>query len=505
MELPNRNIEWPPAPFDKSQTDMKIWSSWYEGDTGTLAAHYQKTSSSGGIAGIARRLWWGRPDPAGQNRTRLHIPLAADVARTSADLLFSEMPTFLVGEGSEKKTDTKAQEIMAKILDDTGAASELLEAAELGSALGGTYMRLSWDKEMSDYVQLDTVDADGAIPEFRRGRLISVIFWQIVSGGSNKETYRFLERHVPGAVEYALYKGTSANIGIRVPLQDHPVSAWAAELVDAEGRQITGIKGLTAGYAPNVRPNRAYRNTPQLAHLGRSDFDQLVPLFDAADEAYSSMMRDLRLGKARAFIDDSMLKSNGPGQGASFDEDQELYARTNGIGSLKEGKPIQMEQPEIRHAEHRAIIEDIISQTLRTAGYSAASFGDDPMIGNMTATEVNTRREMSERTRNKKIQYWKRMLQPLATTALEAQKLVFGNDGLNVDDVSVRFPTQTNINPQVMSATIAALSGAEAISTERKVRMLNPNWDSDDINREVDLIHKEYGRETVSDPTAFKG
>ena len=484
---------------------MSTWSAWYEGNTVGLAAKYQGGNGSGGLVGVAKRLFWGRPDPTAENRTKLHIPVAADIARTSADLLFSEMPVFLVGEGSEDAKGGKAQEIMAKILDDTGAASELLEAAELGSALGGTYMRLTWDQEMSDFVQMDAVDADGAIPTFRRGQLQSVIFWQVLDGGDKKNVYRFLERHARGTIEYALYKGTRSHIGMRLPLQDHEASEWAAPLVNADGIQETGVKGMTAGYTPNVFPNRGYRKTPQLAHLGRSDFDQLIPLFDAADEAYSSMMRDLRLGKARAFIDESLLKSNGPGQGSNFDEDQELYAKVTGLGSLKDSGNILVNQPAIRHAEHRAIIEDIISQILRTAGYSAASFGDDPMIGNMTATEVNTRREMSERTRNKKIQYWKRMLQPLATTALELQSALFRNDGMQVDDVSVRFPTQTNVNPQVMSATIAALSGAEAISTERKVRMLNPNWNSDDINREVTLIQKEYGREPVPDPTAFKG
>jgi len=512
-KLPDQNINWPPAPYDKSYDDMKIWSAWYEGDTGTLASHYTKTQTIGGISGALRRLWWGKPEPAGQESRKLHIPVAADIARTSADLLFSEMPTFLVGEGTENATDgtvaktSEAQRIVGEIMGSPQAASQLLEAAELQAALGGSFLRLSWDTEMFEYVQLDAVDADGAIPHFRRGKLVSVVFWQnLRSLGKDRDMYRFLERHFPGGVEYGLYKGTQKEIGHRVPLQEHPDAEWAASLVDKDSTQATGLMGLTAAYIPNVTPNRSYRNTPQLARLGRSDFDQLIPLFDSLDEAYTSMMRDLRLGKARAWVPQGTLTNNGPGKGASFDTDREIYAEAPaGLGSMKDGKVIQVDQPNIRHEEHHAVIEDLLAQILRTAGYSSASFGDDPMIGQMTATEVNERREMSTRTRNKKIQHWKSALEPLATTALEAQKLVYGNQGLAVDDVTVRFPTQTNVNAATLSQSISQLAAAGAISTERMVRMQNPNWSSDDVNREVAKIHFERNIGEMPDPTKFTG
>lgn len=503
MALPLSNSSWPIQPFERAYKAMAGWDAWYTGDTDMLATFYgantasrPSTFSKNGLVGTVKQFMWGRPQDGSTPQTRLHVPIAADIARTSADLLFAEPPTFLVGEGK-----SKTQDLLADMLGNEATKSTLIEGGEVQAALGGTYLRLIWDKEMFDYIQLQVVHADGAIPEWRYGQLHAVTFWEVLES-PNKSVWRHLERHERGVIEHALYEGGKETIGIRKPLQENQATAYLAKLVNADGAIPTLIEGRTAAYVPNLRPNRIWRKLRDLSPLGRSDFDQIEPLLDAADETWSALMREMRLSKARAFVDTSMLDNNGPGQGGNFDTDREIFTAVQGTGSMKDGVGIDTFQPDIRHEAFRSIILDITNTALRSAGYSAASFSEDPMLsgGSKTATEVNSERELSHRTRDKKILHWQPALAMLGSSALELQKAVYGSP-VDMDQVTVRFPTRTGVDPVSMANTLNLLNSAGAISLDQKVRRLNPNWDSDALNTEVGLIKAELGQQALSDPT----
>lgn len=501
MSLPENDTPWPPKPFDVAFNAMAGWDAWYTGDTNGLSSHYNgasltrgSTFSQHGLVGVAKQFFWGRNSGTSEAKSRLHVPIAADVARTSADLIFAEPPAFILGDGKQD------QKRITEMFGGSETAAELLEAGEIQSALGGCYVRIIWDKEAFFHVKFDVVHADGAIPEWRYGQLYAVTFWTILERAKGDKVVRHLERHSPGQIEHAVYVGTDSRIGFRTPLDEFPELEWAARSVNADSAILTGTDRLTARYVPNIRPNRIWRKSPGLAPLGRSDYDQLEGLLDAADEAYTSMMRELRLGKARAFVDRSILDSNGPGQGATFDVDQEVFSPLNGLGKLADGASIQSFQPEIRHAEHRAIIQDICATILRTAGYSGSDFGEDPLTGSMTATEVNQRRNLSMRTRDKKIQYWRTELEKLSMAAIEIERQVYGGTGLPADAVvNVKFPAKVGVDPLTMAQTIQTLDAAGAISLQEKLRRVNPNWDETKLGEEAKAITAERGNQ-VTDP-----
>lgn len=507
MPLPQNDTPWPPKPFDVAQSAMNGWDAWYSGDTDRLAAHYSdsnalrgSTFQNNGLVGVAKQFMWGRPASQGQERARLHVPIAADIARTSADLLFAEPPSFILGDGKGN-----GQDRLTAMFGTAETMTELLEGGEVQASLGGCYLRLIWDKEVFEHVQFDIVHADGAIPEWRYGHLSAVTFWRVLhdNGGKGTKVVRHLERHAPGRIEHAVYEGTSSSIGYIMPLADYPELEWAAKAVNAEGAIPTGVEGLTAAYVPNIRPNRAWRNTEGLAALGRSDYDQLDGLLDAADEAYTSMMRELRISKARAFVDQSLLDNMGPGNGARFDMEQEIFSPLTGLGKLADGGLVETFQPDIRHEAHRAIIMDISATILRTAGYSAADFGEDPLTGQMTATEVNSRKNLSTRTRDKKILYWKGALEKLARTGVELERTIYKANELTDEPITVKFPARTGADPTSLAQTIDTLNRAGAISLPEKIRRINPNWDDDQVKDEVAAIRGETGRE-VRDPFVIK-
>src|SRR5699024_6637668 len=122
--LPSNNSAWPPRGMQPIFDRMREWNAWYSGNPKELhdvyrrqnasAPHTRPSQLSGGIVGAAARLWWGRPQvgQSGQINRLMHVPLAADLARTSADLLYSRPPEIAVDEADEgnKATNERLHE-----------------------------------------------------------------------------------------------------------------------------------------------------------------------------------------------------------------------------------------------------------------------------------------------------------------------------------------------------------------------------------------------------------
>ncbi|WP_406337646.1 phage portal protein [Streptomyces sp. NBC_00649] len=133
MSLPEPNIPWPPEQFATLFRETRTDDAWYSGDRERLAELYSNALRR--LDG-RRRLWARRPAQPGRPDPRLHVPLAADIATTSADLLFSEPPTFTV-------EDTATQARLDELVDAGPIANTLQEAAEVAAALGGVFLRVS--------------------------------------------------------------------------------------------------------------------------------------------------------------------------------------------------------------------------------------------------------------------------------------------------------------------------------------------------------------------------
>src|SRR5690348_14958269 len=151
---------------------MAAWDAWWVGDTDALENAYGKAVTvrpgqmAGGIVGAVSRFFWGRPQvDLTQPRRKLHVPIATDICQASADLLWSEAPDISV-------EDEATQARLDELIDDQ-ALQVFAEGAEVGAALGGHFLRVTWDdKLVPDRPFLTTVHADAALPTFRWGRLV---------------------------------------------------------------------------------------------------------------------------------------------------------------------------------------------------------------------------------------------------------------------------------------------------------------------------------------------
>lgn len=502
MPLPEKSIAWPPAHCKEASNSYKAWDAWYSGDADRLQDVYQVTNGVGGaidpkaqamtaagsvtLAQNARFFWGNPPQDDELRHTKLHIPLAGDIAATSADLLFGEPPSIRVSDKEAlgfDETNTAIERFMAE-----GLVPTLWESAETGSALGGSYVRVTWDPEVADIPLWDVIPPDAAVPEWRSGRLYAVTFWREVDR-SQGTVYRHLERHERGRVYHGLYKGDTDRLGTRIQLADHPETASFGTLVNSEGFVATGATGLSAEYFPNLRPNRLIRGSL----LGRSDYAGIEQAMDALDETWSSLMRDVRLGKGRMIVPESYLEANGPGKGARFNAERQFFTPVKALPD-DDGISLEQVQFEVRVEQHLTACRALTAQAVRGAGYSVSTFGDFETAGGAaTATEIQARNKRSYSTRGRKIGYVKPPLARLVKAGLEIYRAKFPQAAAGVVGhlPDVVFPDGVQTDELTVAKTVQLLDAAGAVSKRTKIELVHPQWDTDRIDEELDAIGSE--------------
>lgn len=512
MPLPTGGQQpWPPKQVAVPYEKFVPWAAWYSGDPDELAAFYMQVSQRvtnrpharpsqyrGGLVGTLARWFWGQPIPQGEKRSKYHVPLPADIASTSAALLFAEAPNVMV---PENVTDTsgKTQDALDRLVDDEFYTC-LLEGAEVNAALGGVYFRVVWDTKVSDKPWISAIHADAAVPEWTYGRLSAVTFWRVLHQDAGT-VVRHLERYemVAGQAvwQHAVYKGDPLNLGQPQPLGDYPETEQFVDLLSDDGQTVPlGIDQLPVEYVPNLRPNRMWRDQPAAAHFGRPDYAGIEGLFDALDETFSSWMRDIRLAKGRLIVPDQYLRDRGPGRGAMFDAEQEVY---EGFSMLP-GQPPQItpQQFAIRVADHSQTMQEIMTMAVGLAGYSGQTFGLTGDVA-MTATEVAARERKSLITRKKKLTYFRPPLANLFQVLLKVGNEVFGW-GVEPLRPDIEFGDVVQEDPNALSTTLLQLRQAEAASTLTMVEMLHPDWDEQEQKNEVKRIMAEKGMVPVANP-----
>lgn len=541
MPLPDKSQVWPPVEMKNVLDAVLEWDALYTGNADQLEQVYstvrQQTHTS--MWGQIRRRFWGTPNPTNVSQTpvKLHVPYPAEIARMSASMLLEEMPKiwFPREDDSDQDADdptpeaetpagdqedtaeSRANDRLDDVLDDD-AHSSLLEALEYAAAHGGAYLRVSWDTSPTSPEKtkpfLTVMATDAAVPVFRWGRLVAVTFWSDLPAiNGENAVYRLLERHEVGTIEWGLYMSQSSNeLGVRVPLADHPDTVHLAAVVDENAQVMTGSDLLTAIYVPNKKANKRLRHDPVAKNHGSSDFDGAEDLFDFADEIETSYQRDIRLAKTRIMVPKGMLTSMGAGNGATFNADQEVFTELGTqVGSLNPGNGgatptgaaqsfIHTFQPTIRSADHEAAMNHIRGEIYQACGYSPQSFGESGDMA-ITATETVAREKQSILTRSAKIISLRPRLAHLAAVLLDVDEHVFNGPGRPADDIlpDVEFPDAAAVNPKVQAETLDLYNRSESVSIEERVKFLHPDWEQRQVNAEVTKIKDDLAM--LPDPT----
>lgn len=495
MPLPSGGkVAWPPESAQPAYAAYREWDAWYSGDAERLARVYggRRQPSAG------KQPWWrfwsrqGSTGSAAPPRTQLHVPLAGDVAATSANLLFAEAPTIQVAEAHAEQASADAraaQDRLTALVAETGLLNRWLEAAETAAALGGVYLKPAWDREVADGPLVSVVQADAAVPEFRLGMLSAATLWRVVED-DGRTVWRHLERHEPGVILHGLYRGGPSELGEPVSLATHPVTA--------EFEPVVTLPFDTLGlrYVPNTRPYRRQRGSP----LGQSDYAGAEGLLDALDETWTSWMRDIRLGKARILVPEEYLTRSGTGAAGAFgfDVDQEVFAPLEMPPDQAGGSQITLSQFVIRTDEHARTAAELVDRIVTTAGYSPQTFGLRIEGRAESGTALRLRERKSFITQQKKRRYWQAPLADTLEMLLRIDAAVFGRRVVPFRP-RVELADSITPDPAETAATVELLYRAQAVSAETRVRMAHPDWPREEVAAEVQRILDEQGL-AVPDP-----
>jgi hypothetical protein len=538
----------PPTPRSPHRR-FEEHGAWWAGDTATLAEIYSGRTGTtthvragipyrGGVIGALSKMWWGQPQEPNERRMKMHLPVPADLAQLSADLLFAEAPKIRYSKPAEQVAAEEAetaknpdaeiapwthpgQDRLNTIMGSDEAHAQMLIGGEFAAALGGTYFAVTWDSALVDHVWIRAFAADCAIPEFRYGRMTACTLWTEFRTENAGAVYRLLERHEPGTITYELHEGGPNNLGPMVSLGTLPETAHYDDLrVDVELQDLdaltdavslsvtvaTGVPKLAVGYMPNAMPVRDWRKLGPLANLGRSDFAGVEDLFDKIDQVWSSLMRDIENGAGRITVPSAYLDQGKPGEGATFDPNRTVYVGLDMLGGAGDSlsSQIQETQFDIRVVEHLATIDALKREIATTCGYSPSHLGltDVKQGGTKTATEVSADLSDSERTRDKKALYAKPVLAQIAQVALAIDGQVFpGKGGAWYDDLpDVEFADVSQVDPLKRAQTIQVLYAAEAIALRSRVAAAHPDWDDDQIDTEARQLRDEIASAPASSP-----
>ena len=541
---------FPPQPFDIAFARFAEHDAWYCGDTATLAEIYQGKIGvtthiragipyRGGVIGTLSKFWWGQPqDVPGEHRMKMHLPIPADLAQLSADLLFAEAPKirYAKPEAAAAAGDDGAgaptaapshpgQDRLDLIMGSDEAHAEMLKGGEFAASLGGTYFSVVWDETLADHVWFQSFAADCAIPEFRYGKLTGCTLWTEYQTENAATVYRLLEIHKPGTIRYELHQGGPNNLGNIVPMDTLPETEhylnlvpdvelgdlgpltvagdataeqpMTATLTDAAVTIATGVPKLAVVYMPNVLPARDWRKYGPIANLGRSDFAGQEDIFDKIDQVYSSLLRDIDNGAGRLTVPESYLDTSGkPGDGATFDMNRQVYSGVNALGGPNDSlsSQITVSQFDIRVQEHLEAIDGLKRELATACGYSPVHLGlQQTRAGQRTATEVTADLSDSERTRDKKALHAKPALAKLAQVAMAIDGVVFpGKGGGWFEELpDIEFAEVSQVDPLKNAQTVQVLDAARAASIKTRVRMVHPDWENDEVDIEAAAIQAE--------------
>ena len=484
------HTQFPPKEHGLAKYD--IYGAWYGGDVEALHSVW-----GGTVQAKQNNAFWNK-DNKDTGLSRVHVPLASDIAQTSADMLFASVPDITIPEADESEGNGRAQEAydrLIEIITESDLHSTLIEAGETASALGGVFVKPVWDADFVDFPLLTIVQADHAIPEFQWGILKAVTFWKVIKeeeddqNPGEKKIWRLFERHCMEDKRAVLYTsihcGKKDEIGDPVPFAEMPGYENLQERIDL------GYESIMVRYIPNIRPNRLMRGSA----LGQSDLAGTETLLDAIDETYSSLMRDVRIARARLVIPEKFLDFDQTRDGysvAHFDNEKAIYAPINADPMIDKDAKIMATQFTIRTEQHVATILDLIERVVIHAGYSPQTFGLK-LEGAESGKALSIRERKTFTTRQKKWRYWATALEDLLHMLLYIDNVFLKNKTPFDFRPSVAISDSADRDTMVLAETMKVLYDAQSISIDTKVRMLHPEWDEEQIKAEIEMIKEEFG------------
>jgi A118 family predicted phage portal protein len=466
-------MSWPP--MDLERYKMQEHNAWFSGEAELLANFYfdndLKNYLNLNYGTRNSNRFWAR-QIKNSSEYFIHVPIANDISETSSSFLFGETPLIRFNSDSEGMKD--AQSTLDKMLTESGFYQKLVEGAEVASAIGGVYLKIAWDSELSEYPIPVIAQCEQAFPTFKFGKLVKVkLVYEVEYDGST--CYRLVETIEKGKITNELYQGSADNLGNKVSLSECEATKDLDETVDTAGV-------MTCFFVPNMLPNKLNRMSP----MGRSDYQGQETLMDALDEVFSAWMIDVQIARGKIHVPSGYVKSMDNGK-TKFNIDTMMYEELD-IDPTAMSKPIEATQFEIRAEQFEKTCLNLLDRIITSAGYSPQSFGLNIAGRAESGTALNVRERKSFSTTSKKQSYWEPVIKEAVTSMCVLYNTFLGGKLTNDLEVNVEFMDSVSNNLTEVSNSVKTLSDAKALSTDTKIRMVHPEWTDTQVQEEVERI-----------------
>ena len=467
-------MSWPP--MDLERYKMKEYSAWYSGEAEVLADFYFSSDLKNYLnlnyGTKNTNKFWGRQIKNNASYF-LHVPIAGDISETSSTFLFGESPVIRFKSDSEEMKEAQSQ--LDDMLTKSGFYNKLVEGAEVCSAIGGVYIKIAWDSELSEHPIPVIAQCEQAFPTFKFGKLVKVtLVYEVYNDGST--VYRLAETIEKGKITNELYKGSSDNLGHKASLSECEDTSYLKPEVET-------ADVMTCFFVPNLLPNKLNRQSP----MGRSDYQGLETLMDALDEVFTAWMVDVQIARGKIHVPSGYLKQVNENGKKEYNIDTMMYEELD-VDPTAMTKPIEATQFEIRAEQFEKTCLNLMDRIITSAGYSPQSFGLNIAGRAESGTALNVRERKTFGTTSKKQSFWEDAIKGLVASMCAIKNAYLGGAFVNELDVNVAFIDSVSNNMAEVSSSVKTLADAKAISTDTKVRMVHPEWTEIQVQEEVERI-----------------
>ena len=496
MEL-KTGMDWPPKEWAEALDAVAHDKAWLTGGVAQRrsAANAPQpvmhpTQFNGGVVGATSRAILGKPNRRGSSAKPRHLPVAAELAGTVADLLFGNTPRITADERDGEQVAEAIQEYTERPV----FAARLVEAGKACSATGWRFWRIRWNQELDNHPWVEWLPADKGFASFADEKLTEVTFVdEYRLSEKDKTVYRMTETHKRGSIEYILWKGTTGQLGMSVPFTEIEQTAYLADVLTEHPTIMqTNSPHMTAGMVINRATNPAWESKPHLHMYGHSDIQFGGDIWHDIDDAYTELWHEIESARSRLLVSESLLETGAPGSGSAFDWMRDVFPLGDMASADDPGK-IEAVQFQLRINEYLQALKFVTLQAVGHFGLSPMSFGmDETATGDMTAREVSMRMKKSVDSWRARSRYWRVGLQDALTSWAYMDALLNGYKPPKYPvNVSMVEPIQDSDADR--AATAAEWKNSESASIRTRVRHLHPEWGDTEIDAEVAALEKELG------------
>lgn len=462
--------DWPPQYKRTDWETIGYYRARFENDPGELVAYAEEYSG----ASFDKR------------KTYSPLPLAREICRYSAALLFSEPvkvtlpvaepdaePASSIVAGPDTEAAPKppqAENQYQSALDDLMEANALdpfwQQSGETVAIEGRGAIRIIRDDRVSKEPLLTYVHEDEVLWYEAHGRFVTGGAVIIEHEPRKGVVLRLVEEHEAGVIRRSCYRGDTSRLGSKVDLNQHP---------EGEGLKEEEQTGLT------VPTLIRWDNIPG----GYSDLFAIEVLLDRLDEAESIFVDKGRKSSPVVFAHRSLADEYGKVEGGGVIL---VGGDSADLGILGEGPkslPIELVQPALQTAETVAWIDHLREMALTLSGYALSSWGFDQGGSADSGKALKLRQARTLLTRAAKERMAREAIVNSLATAL-AWKL--GQYDIAPLRPQVEFGSGLPRDEVELAQVISVLRAAEVQSVEEGVKMFNPSWTEEEIAEEMERL-----------------